>query len=47
MRMRRSDTDYSKATGAPGYLVTPSGTMKKYAPTTNTVTTLPGKAPTK
>ena len=39
------DKGYSKANNAPGYLATPTGTMKKYDPATDTVTTLPGSAP--
>jgi hypothetical protein len=39
------DKGYSKANNATGYLATPSGAIKKYDPNTDTVTTLPDKAP--
>lgn len=39
------DKGYSKATGADGYVATPSGAIKKYDPATDTVTTLPDTAP--
>jgi hypothetical protein len=32
--------------GAPGYVATPSGAIKKYDPATDTVTTLPATTPT-
>lgn len=39
------DKGYSKQESATGYLATPSGVIKKYDPTTGTVTTLPQTAP--
>ncbi len=39
------DQGYSKATGKPGHLATPTGTIKRYDPSTDTVTTLPETAP--
>lgn len=40
------DKGYSKANNATGYVATPGGAIKRYDPSTNTVTTLPAHAPT-
>jgi len=39
------DKGYSKANNAIGYVATPSGAIKMYNPTTDTVTTLSARAP--
>lgn len=39
------DKEYSASNDAPGYVATPSGSMKKYWQRKGTVTTLPGTAP--
>ncbi|RLA42044.1 MAG: hypothetical protein DRR42_24005 [Gammaproteobacteria bacterium] len=39
------DRGYSQVTNSPGYLATPTGTIKKYDPKTDTVTTLTETAP--
>jgi hypothetical protein len=41
------DKGYSTANNAVGYLATPSGTIKKYDPSTGTVSTLPQTTPIK
>jgi RHS repeat-associated protein len=41
----QADYGYSRGTGSPGYVATPSGAIKKFDPGTSSVSTLPQTAP--
>jgi hypothetical protein len=43
----QGDKDFSRYYDAPGYLATPSGTIKRYDPATDSVTALTQTAPAK